>query len=110
MMMSKSKRHPNGLGNASDQLGRNIMDHFAAGAGGEWEGFDDMYYFGRRANGITLRVIVTGVLISEITFRGFGYQGGASRGNWGRGNGMDALWGCRLRESLSMEQNLAGFP
>ncbi|MBK8633617.1 MAG: GMC family oxidoreductase [Saprospiraceae bacterium] len=27
MMQSTSKTHPNGLGNESDQLGRNLMDH-----------------------------------------------------------------------------------
>jgi len=40
MMNSKSSRFPNGLGNDSDQLGRNIMDHhLAVGASGVVDGF-----------------------------------------------------------------------
>lgn len=43
----------NGLGNDSDQVGRNIMDHHkGAGAEATVEGFDDQYYSGRRPNGI----------------------------------------------------------
>ncbi|NBA85870.1 GMC family oxidoreductase [Emticicia sp. CRIBPO] len=84
MMQSKSKTHPNGLGNASDQLGRNIMDHhLAAGAGGKYEGFEDMYYYGRRPNGIYIPRFANWGSDKRDFVRGFGYQGGASRG---RGN------------------------
>ncbi|MEP7372681.1 MAG: GMC family oxidoreductase [Chitinophagaceae bacterium] len=49
LLNSVSNRFPNGLGNGSDQLGRNLMDHhkglsFSAGV----EGFEDNYYYGRR--------------------------------------------------------------
>src|SRR3954451_14376994 len=44
---------PDGLGSSSGELGHNLMDHhLGVGAGGTVEGFDDKYYFGRRANGI----------------------------------------------------------
>ncbi len=84
MMQSKSKTHPNGLGNLSDQLGRNIMDHhLAAGAGGRFEGFEDMYYFGRRPNGIYIPRFANWGSDKRDFVRGFGYQGGGSRGRVG---------------------------
>ena len=53
LLNSSSRRHPNGFGNSSDQVGRNIMDHhLGVGAGAQVEGFEDMYYSGRRPNGI----------------------------------------------------------
>jgi len=53
LLHSVSKRFPNGLGNGSDQLGRNLMDHqYRAGANASVEGFEDKYYIGRRPNGI----------------------------------------------------------
>ncbi len=86
MLNSTSKRFPNGLGNDSGQLGRNLMDHhFRIGASGEWDGFDDKYFYGYRANGIYIpRYRNVGNDKREYT-RGFGYQGGASRQGWQRG-------------------------
>ncbi|MEY2598733.1 MAG: hypothetical protein RLZZ142_992, partial [Verrucomicrobiota bacterium] len=53
LLNSVSERFPEGLGNDSGQLGRNLMDHhFKVGANGVWEGDLDKYYYGRRANGI----------------------------------------------------------
>ena len=44
LMNSANERFPNGLGNSSDQLGRNVMDHhFRAGAAGVSEDFKDRY-------------------------------------------------------------------
>ncbi|MBX2897110.1 MAG: GMC family oxidoreductase [Cyclobacteriaceae bacterium] len=83
MMNSISKRFPNGFGNDSDQLGRNIMDHhLGVGASGEWEGFEDQYYFGRRANGIYIPRFRNMGKEKRDYLRGFGYQGGASRQGW----------------------------
>ncbi|MBN8577509.1 MAG: GMC family oxidoreductase [Cytophagales bacterium] len=83
LMNSISSRFPNGLGNDSDQLGRNIMDHhLGVGASGEWEGFEDQYYFGRRANGIYIPRFRNMGKEKRDYLRGFGYQGGASRQGW----------------------------
>ncbi len=85
LMQSRSDRFPNGLGNDSDQLGRNIMDHHLnVGASGKFDGFDDKYYKGRKPNGIYLpRFRNLGGSTNADNFkRGYGYQGGASRGNW----------------------------
>ena len=85
LMQSKSDRFPNGLGNDSDQLGRNIMDHhLGVGASGKFDGFEDKYYKGRKPNGIYIpRFRNLGGDSDMKTFkRGYGYQGGAGRGNW----------------------------
>jgi choline dehydrogenase-like flavoprotein len=83
MLNSISKRFPNGLGNDSGELGHNIMDHhLGVGAGGEWEGFEDQYYFGRRANGIYIPRFRNMGKEKRDYLRGFGYQGGASRQGW----------------------------
>ncbi|WP_086476403.1 MULTISPECIES: GMC oxidoreductase [Arenibacter] len=85
LMQSKSDRFPNGLGNDSDQLGRNIMDHhLGVGASGKFDGFDDKYYKGRKPNGIYIPRFknLGGKSNAKDYIRGFGYQGGASRGNW----------------------------
>ena len=85
LMQSKSDAFPNGMGNASDQLGRNIMDHqLGVGAKGKFDGHTDKYYKGRKPNGIYLprfRNLGGDTNKKEYT-RGFGYQGGASRGDW----------------------------
>ncbi len=85
LMQSKSDRFPNGLGNDSDQLGRNIMDHhLGAGASGKFDGFQDKYYKGRRPGGIYIPRFknLNGKSKNKNYIRGFGYQGGASRKNW----------------------------
>jgi choline dehydrogenase-like flavoprotein len=84
-MQSKSDRFPNGLGNDSDQLGRNIMDHhLGIGASGKFDGFEDKYYRGRKPNGIYLPRFrnLGGKSNVDSFIRGYGYQGSASRGNW----------------------------
>ncbi|QLG45144.1 GMC oxidoreductase [Costertonia aggregata] len=85
LMQSKSDRFPDGMGNDSDQLGRNIMDHqLQVGASGKFDGFDDKYYKGRKPNGIYIPRFrnLGGKSDRDDYKRGFGYQGGASRGNW----------------------------
>lgn len=85
LMQSKSDRFPNGMGNDSDQLGRNIMDHhLGVGAQGKFDGFEDKYYKGRKPNGIYLPRFrnLGGDSNRKDYTRGFGYQGGAGRGNW----------------------------
>lgn len=70
--------------NESDQLGRNVMDHhFHVGGSASVEGFENVYYRGRRANGFYIpRFRNLGGKTDKDFLRGYGYQGGASRGNW----------------------------
>jgi choline dehydrogenase-like flavoprotein len=88
LLNSTSPAFPNGFGNGSDQVGRNIMDHhLGVGAGADVEGFQDMYYSGRRPNGIYVpRFRNLGDTATRRTdyVRGFGYQGGAGRLGWDR--------------------------
>ena len=74
------------LGNRSGELGHNLMDHhFRCGARGVYEGFEDRYYAGRRANGIYVpRFANLGNKETERKdyLRGWGYQGGAGRDAW----------------------------
>ncbi len=85
LMQSKSNRFPDGMGNDSGELGHNIMDHqLGSGASGNYEGFKDKYYTGRRPNGFYIpRFRNLGSKSEKVDFlRGYGYQGGASRSNW----------------------------
>jgi choline dehydrogenase-like flavoprotein len=84
MLNSISNRFPNGFGNDSGELGCNIMDHhLGVGAGGDFEGFEDKYYTGRRANGFYIPRYRNWAGDKRDYVRGFGYQGGASREGWG---------------------------
>ncbi len=49
LLSSASNRFPNGLGNGSDQVGRNLMDHHKGiSATAAIDGMEDSYYYGRR--------------------------------------------------------------
>ncbi len=83
LLNSTSPEHPNGLGNGSGELGHNLMDHhFRCGASGQADGFDDKYTYGKRANGIYVPRYRNVGNDKRDYVRGFGYQGGASRGGW----------------------------
>jgi choline dehydrogenase-like flavoprotein len=101
LMNSKSSRFKNGLGNDSDQLGRNIMDHhLGVGASATVEGFADDYFFGSRPNGLYIPRFRNWGKDKRGYTRGFGYQGGASREGWGRGVNSDGF-GAQFKEDLT---------
>lgn len=101
LMNSKSSRFTNGLGNDSDQLGRNIMDHhLGVGASATVEGFADDYFFGSRPNGLYIPRYRNWGKDKRGYNRGFGYQGGASREGWGRGVNTDGF-GAQFKEDLT---------
>lgn len=100
MLNSKSDAFPNGLGNSSDQVGRNLMDHhYHVGAGAVYDGFEDQYTYGRRPNGIYIPRFrnLNDKTKHKDYLRGFGYQGGASRGRTGEHEGI----GVELKESMT---------
>ncbi len=110
MMQSKSKTHPNGLGNASDQLGRNIMDHhLGVGASGDFPGFEDMYYYGRRPNGIYIPRFTNWGTDKRDFLRGFGYQGGAFRGRSENEQGFGADFKKAQTQPGGWQINIMGF-
>ncbi|MEL6916810.1 MAG: GMC family oxidoreductase [Bacteroidota bacterium] len=102
LMQSKSDRFPNGMGNDSDQLGRNIMDHhLKVGASGKFDGFEDKYYKGRKPNGIYVPRFrnLGGDSNMKDFIRGYGYQGGASRDNW-EGAVSELSFGKDLKDAI----------
>lgn len=81
LMNSKSRRYAEGLGGSSGQLGKNVMDHvFGAGAGGTIPGMEDQTSYGRRPNGIYVARFRNVKDKHPDFLRGYGFQGGASRG------------------------------
>ncbi len=83
LLNSKSNRFPNGLGNDNGLLGKYVAFHnYRASVGGEIEGFEDQYYFGRNptepiiANYRNLKKQDTDYLGGFTTFMG------ASRKGW----------------------------
>ena len=61
------------------------MDHhFRCGASGTVDGYEDKYYYGRRANGIYIPRFRNVGSDKRDYLRGFGYQGSASRSGWSR--------------------------
>jgi choline dehydrogenase-like flavoprotein len=111
LLNSISNRFPTGLGNDSDQVGRNLMDHHKqAGANADVEGFEDRYYFGRRPIGLYVPRYRNMAEKRTDYLRGFGVQGGAGRAGWNRG--QDVI-GEALKKSVEKpggwSMNLGAF-
>ena len=113
LLNSTSNEFPEGLGNTSGQLGHNLMDHhFRCGASGRADGFEDKYTFGNRPNGIYIPRYrnINGEKRDYV--RGFGYQGGAGRGNW-HNNVAELAFGGDFKDLMSTPGNwsmgLGGF-
>tara|TARA_B100001059_G_scaffold183475_1_gene184860 strand:+ start:7800 stop:9509 length:1710 start_codon:yes stop_codon:yes gene_type:complete len=104
LMQSKSEVFPDGLGNESGELGHNIMDHhLGVGASASVDGFEDKYYIGRRPNGIYIPRFrnIGGKTNQKDFLRGYGYQGGGSRGsNWYNSVKELASYGPEFKESV----------
>ena len=80
LLNSVSSRFPNGLGNGSDQVGRNLMDHhkglsFTA----QMDGFEDSVVYGRRPIGIYIPRFRNVHEQQPGFLRGYQLTGGASR-------------------------------
>ena len=100
LLNSKSDRFPNGLANDSNQVGRNLMDHiFFAGGNGEMPGNLDKTTFGNRPNGIYVARFRNVKSKHPDFLRGYGYQGGAGRSGWDRGEWMPGF-GADFKRSL----------
>jgi choline dehydrogenase-like flavoprotein len=79
------------------------MDHhFRAGASGQYDGFYDQYFKGRRPNGFYIPRFQNLDRASKRDYiRGFGYQGGGSRQNWMRGvKELDMTLGAEFKNAL----------
>ena len=72
-----------GIGNSSDQVGRNIMDHIKwGGASGGIDGWTDRREIGERPNGIYVPRFRNVSSRHPDFIRGYGFQGGADRDGW----------------------------
>lgn len=100
LLNSVSSRFPNGLGNSSDQVGRNLMDHHKCqGLSATVGGFEDRYYHGRRPAGIYIPRFRNLKEKQHDYIRGFAVQGGAGRAGWQRGAD---LIGTELKEAMAI--------
>ena len=115
LMQSKSDRFPNGMGNQSGELGHNIMDHhLGVGARGTTDKHSDKYYVGRRPNGHYLPRFrnLGGKTNMKDFVRGYGYQGGGSRGAW-KEYSKEIAYGADFKKSILKPGNwgisLGGF-
>lgn len=101
LMNSATDVWTGGLGSNSGQLGHNLMDHHLGVRVNGWvEGYEDKYYYGRRPNGIYIPRFRNINGDKRDYLRGFGYQGGGSRGGWSR-NVAELNIGSDLKEALT---------
>lgn len=109
LMNSTSARFPNGLGNDSDQVGRNLMDHHKGlSASAPVEGFEDMYYYGRRPTSIYVPRF-RNVKEKDARFvRGYHFGGSASRGRQ-QADGIGASFKDAITEPGGWHIGLFGF-
>src|SRR5439155_502326 len=89
-----------GIANSSGQVGKNLMDHImGGGANGRIDGPADRDSIGNRPNGIYVprfRNIGKG---KSSFLRGYGFQGGGGRSDWGRGV-EQAGFGAEYKKAL----------
>ena len=100
MLNSKSRSFPDGIANSSGVLGHYIMDHFGYNFSARVEGYEDKYYHGHRPTGFYIPRFQNLDKNEEDFVRGFGFQGGASRAGWSRGNEMKGF-GAEFKEELT---------
>lgn len=100
LLRSVSSRFPNGLGNDSGELGRNLVTHSKITVHGQYDGFLDNYTYGRRANGIYVPRFRNVTEQHSDFRRGYNYQGGAGRPR-ANGNNADTGFGADFKESLT---------
>jgi len=113
LMNSATDIWPDGLGSSSGELGHNLMDHhLGVGATGHVEGYEDKYYFGRRANGIYIPRYRNLFGDKRDYLRGFGYQGGGGREGYNHEVAEYSI-GKEYKEALTepgpWRMNIGGF-
>ncbi len=98
LLNSVSSRFPNGLGNGSDQVGRNLMDHHKGiSIVGQLEGYEDSYYYGRRPAPVYIPRFRNVSDRQPDFLRGYHFGGSAYRPR----QAGDAVIGSELKDALS---------
>ncbi len=103
LLNSTSRRFPNGLGNSSDQVGHNLMDHFiGTGAQGESDLFQDHYYAGRKPSSIYIPRFrnINAATTRKDFLRGYGLQSAGGRLEWQAMNPVIPGFGTDFKRSL----------
>lgn len=110
LLNSTSSRFPNGLGNGSDQVGRNLMDHHKGlSITAAVDGFEDKYYSGFRP----LPLFIPRFRNIKETTAGFirGYHMGASA--YRKTSNTEGMMGAVLKDALCVpgpwQMNLYAF-
>ena len=97
LLHSVSNRFPNGLGNGSDQVGRNLMDHHKGlSATATVDGFEDDYYYGRRPTPIYVPRFRNVKEKDSRFIRGYNFGASASRERQ-----QDDGIGANLKETMT---------
>jgi len=100
LLNSASEHFPTGLANNSGTLGHYLMDHIGGSTStGIFPGFDDRYHSSRRPNECYVPRFRNVTEKDDRFLRGFGYQGGARRMDWQRGQHGPGI-GSDLKSSL----------
>ncbi|HSB93139.1 MAG TPA: GMC family oxidoreductase [Flavitalea sp.] len=98
LLNSISNRFPNGMGNGSDQLGRNLMDHHKGlSISGRIDGFTDSYYSGRRPTNIYIPRFSNITEENKNFLRGYNFGAAAFRPR----PSTDGLIGKELKEAIT---------
>jgi choline dehydrogenase-like flavoprotein len=98
LLSSVSSRFPNGLGNGSDQVGRNLMDHHKGLAiSADVDGFEDKYYYGRRPTPFYIPRFRNVNKKDADFLRGYHLGGSAYRSK----GGSDESIGVELKEAMT---------
>lgn len=83
LLNSKSSVFPRGIGNVGGALGHYLMDHIgSAGATALIDGYDDIYYSGRRPTSLYFPRFRNVTEPTDDFIRGYGFQGEATRKGW----------------------------
>lgn len=113
LLNSATSRYPNGLGNSSGQVGRNVMDHIKwGGASGTFDGWRDRQTIGQRPNGIYVPRFRNVTTRHPGFTRGYGFQGGSGRAGWeasARAPGIGLAFKERLTRLGDWTMSFGGF-
>ena len=110
LLNSSSSRFPDGFGNDSGVIGKYLMDHhFQVGATGEFDGFEDRYYYGRNPSLFLIpRYRNIGDDVQPNYLRGFGMFGSGWRQGWGEIAAMKEVelgFGAAYKDAVSKAEN-----
>ena len=110
LLNSTSHRFPNGLGNGSDQVGRNLMDHHkGVSLTASVAGFEDKYYSGRRPSPMYIPRFMNIHEQSPDFIRGYHYGASAFRADMQPETGIGAAFKEALTEAGEWKLRLYAY-